>query len=181
MGGHALTSVFSSFILIGLTAVPATGQQNLSSLLTRACGPDSAKFSVSLNKAETPLPPVPSKLSRLVVLPESISPLTGCRYTITRVGVDGKWIGATCVGGYLVAELSSGAHHLCANYQREAIPHFTALRSVTLVPGRTYYYRVEIIENSFGGNKALHLEPIDEDEGLMLMLTAHQAQSKERR
>jgi len=84
--------------------------------------PGKREVSVKLNKAEVSLLKVPSKLSRLVVLSESISTLAGCRYTITRIGVDGKWIGATCVGGYLVAELPPGAHHLCANHQREAIP-----------------------------------------------------------
>ena len=84
------------------------------------------------------MPEPSSASSRLIVFPEAISVVTGCRYA-TRAGVDGKWIGATCLGSFLVSDLSPGEHHLCVDLQQQkANLDYTALHVLTVEPGKTY-------------------------------------------
>lgn len=155
-------------------------QQGIASLLARGCGPENIKFSVSIGDPQSPLSEFKSTMSRLIVLPEAVSSAEGCRYTVTRIGMDGQWLGATCVGGYLVADIAPGPHHLCANFQKLPLPQLTALRAFSFEPGRTYYFRATIIERSYEGNRSLHLKLTDEDEGQLLMSLRRQSQSRVR-
>lgn len=177
------TSILSSSIFLLLTVVAAHGQQDLTSLLNRACGPATEKFSVHLQKSGSPLGTAPPNLSRIVFVSESLTQAS-CRFTVSRVGVDGRWIGATCVGGYFVVDIAPGVHHLCANYQHARIPKFTALLSGVFTPGSTHYYRVEIARGiptykAYVAFNVLHLEPINDDEGRLLVLTGRPVSSKE--
>jgi hypothetical protein len=157
----------------------AKGQRDISASLKQACGPSSTKFSVRINDSQPPMPESSSASSRLIVFPEAIV-LAGCRYA-TRVGVDGKWLGATCLGGFLVSDLSPGDHHLCVNLQQKTTPDYTALHGLTVEPGRTYYFRAEIIDVSGFGPSTIHLERLDEDEGRLLSLLRQRSESKELR
>ena len=147
-------------------------------LLDRACGPSGAQFSVHSGGLQSPLPLQQSK-SKVVVFTEAISSQFGCRYVITPVGIDGKWIGASCVGSYISADIAPGEHHLCVNLEGKQSAEFTALHAFTAEEGKTYYFRAEVLEpNSFGVNYGMHLDPIDEDEGLYLATVRTAAKSE---
>jgi hypothetical protein len=91
----------------------------------------------------------------------------------TRMGVDGKWVGATHGNSYMAFSVDPGEHHVCASWQFGVIlgkgkmasaAHFTA------EPGGVYYFEVT---NTFlrGENSAItdmRLKPLDSDEGQLL-------------
>lgn len=147
------------------------------SVITRACGPDEEKFTVSEAAAKGQITPLAKNLSRIVVFPEAISVVAGCRYT-TRIGIDGQWVGATCPGSYLSYDVHPGEHHVCADLQKKN-QNDVALYQLTAEAGRVYYFRAEIIDfNRYGVNTAMHLEPVNEDEGQLLLQLRAKSTSK---
>src|ERR1039458_10314927 len=84
-------------------------QQSEEDLIQRACGPKETHFVVKMDKSASvsavsnnPL------LAHLILLPEAVGAIGRCRYLTTRVGLDGKWIGATCQGGSFTAHKTLG-------------------------------------------------------------------------
>lgn len=148
-------------------------------LLGQACGPNGTKFAVHKgNPQSSPSEPSKSK-ARIVVFSEAISMATGCKFA-TRVGIDGKWVGATCVGSYIGTDIDPGEHHLCTNLPSKKVVNYTALYSFTAEPGRVYYFRAQIIDTIYLVNStfAMHLEPINENEGLFLLSIRAASESK---
>lgn len=153
-------------------------QMEKSVLLNRACGSPNIKFSVHKGEMQRPPSQAPISKARIVLFPEAISIVTGCRYA-TRLGIDGKWVGAACLGTYLSAGIDPGEHHICADLQQKPTAQHTALYELSVKQGKTYYFRAEIIDsNPYQANMAVHLERINEDEGLLLLSIRPAAQSK---
>jgi hypothetical protein len=61
----------------------------------------------------------------------------GCS-TITRVGVDGAWVGATKDNSYFNISLDPGVHHLCAVLGKEV-----DAEPLSVEAGKTYYFQTE--------------------------------------
>lgn len=149
------------------------GQSGQINAIQTYCGPQDAKFSVRLGNGPPPVSSPQNGTGTVVIVPEGIGISFGCRSMTVRVGLDGTWIGATCLGGALVSEVGAGSHHLCVDLLQRRKPEDSAFHSLMVEPGKTYYFRAEAVDQI-----ALHLEAIDEDEGKYLLSTTRVSESK---
>jgi hypothetical protein len=84
----------------------------------------------------------------------------------SRYAIDGSWVGATHANSYFYLSIPPGEHHLCTDWQdsdsqQAAALHFTAQ------PGASYFFRAENISTRL--QWSVRFEPIDSDEGLLLI------------
>ena len=171
--------------LLFLLSSVAWAQVPSSVLLDRACGPNNIKFKVY----ESSPPPLQrdqlKSKAAIVIFPEEFADLTSCRMA-SRIGIDGKWVGAACLGTYIRTKVDPGEHHLCANLRQKKNANFTALYSFMAEAGKVYYFREEILDPWFGrnvtpiggGKITVHLDPINEDEGRLLQSIRLTSESK---
>lgn len=121
------------------TPAPATG-----------CGNPAAQFDVETDHGLHPSPMAPGHA--LVFFLEDDSNISGFRNPTVRVGVDGKWMGATHGTSYFFFYLTPGQHHLCTDWQDVDVFSRKAqtLRTLdfTAEAGKTYYFEVT---NTFRG------------------------------
>ena len=126
-----------------------------------ACGPRAVQFKVSADKSAHPTPiPENGKAMIYVVQKDSAT---------TRVGADGKWLGAARRGTYFFASIDPGEHHLCA-IGRIGLWSHVSLRELKAKPGETYYFVAgggELLADEFT------LKQVDADEGKYLVALAH--------
>ena len=132
-----------------------------------ACGPNNQEFSVHKESAPAISPQISQGAARLIIFSESYGLHSACG-PVTRLGLDGKWIGANCLGSYTSIEISPGNHHLCANTQAQEDFKYTALQSFSAEPGRTYYFRATMILG-LDPEAAMHMEALNGDEGAFLI------------
>jgi hypothetical protein len=90
-----------------------------------------------------------------------------------RVGVDGKWVGATRNMTYLSFAVDPGVQHLCVDLQGHAwgqLEKGITLRRLNAEAGKTYYLRARMV---WGKNTLplMFVDAVDEDEGQMLLAT----------
>lgn len=143
-----------------LFAAPALAQNPPVDWRTTAgCGPAKTQFQVSEGEpAQTVMRPSPGKAMIFVVQ----RPL-GTKFT-SRVGLDGKWVGASHGGGYLALEVEPGEHHLCVDWQssQKVRQQMGAAAVVTAEAGMAYYF-VDLVLLD------VTLTEVDEAEGAWMM------------
>ena len=126
-----------------------------------ACGPRAVHFKVTADKSGHPTP-IPENGEALIYVVQKDS-------ATTRVGADGKWIGAARRGTYFFASIDPGEHHLCA-IGRIGLWSHVSLRELKAKPGETYYFVAgggELLADEFTLNQ------VDADEGRHLVAFAH--------
>jgi hypothetical protein len=88
------------------------------------------------------------------------------------MGLDGEWIGATDAQSHLSFTVDPGVHHLCAVYQGHAAgmdaEGQTLLLRLDAEAAHTYYFRYHALFLKESPGLAF-FEPVDEDEGLLLL------------
>jgi hypothetical protein len=134
-----------------------------------ACGPKKTRFAVKLDHHPfTPSPPPPG-LARVYLITETQAiPLV--HTPITKIGVDGHWIGANKVASYLTLNVSPGSHVFCATIAGHGLFRVREPASVALVhldaqSGHTYY----LWNYSMGAGDAFTFTPINSDQAAMYM------------
>jgi hypothetical protein len=145
-----------------------------------ACGALNVKFDVSDGSAQTTSQPggpqtgsaqVPEGKA-LVYLVEDFHKQPWGNPTV-RIGVDGKWVGATTSETYLSFAVDPGVHHLCMSVQGLALYQLQkgiTLQQLKAEAGKTYTLRVRFV----AGRDTLPLvlvDAVDEDEGQFLIQT----------
>lgn len=148
-----------------------------------ACGNPADQFLVQANPITGVLPPVISGQARVVLFEYRgnifmpLGPLDARRHYLygptMRIGLDGKWIGATKGRSYIVFFVAPGAHHLCVQWQRGpgTINSGTiALAAFTAAANETYVRAVSFIPGAYSA--ALEWLPIDADEENLLLNTS---------
>lgn len=157
----------------------AWGQDQSSTLLAQSCGPMGTRFAVHEGPPQPSLSVPPKTGARIVVFVETIGLGAGCGFA-PRVGLDGKWVGATCAGSYISVDIDPGEHRLCANAFWKHPAKYTALYSFTAEPGNVYYFRAEMIQTAIPviSTVAMHLEPLNEEEGHLLLAARNSSESK---
>lgn len=126
-----------------------------------ACGPRTVQFKITADKSGHPAP-IPGNGKALIYVVQKDS-------ATTRVGADGKWIGAARRGTYFFASIDPGEHHLCA-IGRIGLWTYVSLRELEAKPGETYYFVAgggELLADEFTLNQ------VDADEGRHLVAFAH--------
>jgi len=140
-----------------------------------ACGPKGVRFDVKTDKGQHPAPkPEPGKALVYVVEDQrqDLRPCIGNCGSITKLGLDGTWIGANRGSSYFFFFIGPGEHHLCAAWEKggERPQDRTSLASFTAEPGHIYYFRVRAtVMAPPTGFYSLDLEPINDDEGQLLV------------
>jgi hypothetical protein len=126
-----------------------------------ACGPRAVGFKVIADKSKHPTPPPESGKALIYVLQKDDA--------TTRVGADGRWLGALRRRTYLVTSSDPGEHHLCAIGHIGIWSH-VSLRELNAKAGESYYFVTEygeLIADQF------NLHQVDPDEGKYLVAWAH--------
>jgi hypothetical protein len=84
----------------------------------------------------------------------------------TRVGVDGKWIGAMQEVSWFYAYVDPGPHTLCANWQTSWPPAWTKTTQTAgfeAQAGAVYYFEVRY--EKISGQVHMTLQPLDGERG----------------
>lgn len=124
-------------VLLYLTLTATAAAQNPVDHALAACGARNVTFSTSTR-------PAPSQRASedqgkaLLVFIQDDGPSGNRQRVVTKIGVDGSWVGAYKRNSYFVVPVEPGLHHICA----------TAWENVALAPiqaqsGKTYYIRTQ--------------------------------------
>ncbi len=95
-----------------------------------------------------------------------------------RVGIDGKWVGATRGTSYLSFTVEPGEHHLCVDAVSGLLEpaRLVSLYGFTVEAGRIYYFRARTMASgSSSGNRdiaILDLDLLNDDQGKLLVANA---------
>jgi Protein of unknown function (DUF2846) len=155
-----------------LFASPAFAQSVLTnSAVAPGCGAEGAKFDVTtVDNRQSP--GQPDKGKALVYFVEDDTEFGSSPKPTTRAGLDGKWVGATHGNSYFSFSIDPGEHHLCASWQRAVIVRQglkTAAAHFSTQAGSIYYFRVKNTWTLDLGVAGISLEPLDNDEGRVLV------------
>jgi hypothetical protein len=153
----ALLLAAASLTLPAFSQTPAPAK-------TTGCGDPAIHFDVESDRGLHPSPIAPGRA--LVFFIEDDEDVAGFRKPTTRVGIDGKWVGATHGSTYFFFYVDPGQHRLCTDWQdasvfsRKAQP--TSSLDFTASAGSTYYFRVT---NTFRGaaKTGMSLAPVKTD------------------
>lgn len=134
-----------------------------------ACGPKSAKFAVHLEKHPYTASQPPSGVARVYIITQ-IEPLPLRHVPITKLGMDGQWIGAARTYSYIELDVSPGMHHLCAALPANGSAFARAAQSLALArleaqASHTYFFWAF----SIGLGSSFELQPINRDEAAMFL------------
>ena len=154
------------FAAICLTSCAFAGDARA---LASACGPDSARFDVSKDKRATPVASDDAAKARIYVIGDGVQ--------ITRIGLDGAWVGAAEDRSWISFLTEPGEHHLCADWQPSVTRTMSLLsttRSISLAnftaeAGKVYYFRARAIILAEHGILSFDLELTNRDEGQFLI------------
>ena len=148
-----------------------------------SCGPSQVKFDVKLDNTQHSLgQPEPGK-ALIYVIEVFQRPPGELGIPTIRVGLNGAWVGANHGSSYLSFSVDPGEHHLCTNWQSvfKRLSDQHSLTSFTAQAGKTYFFRVQVYEESAGGKGqfwTIDLQPVDTDEGNYLLASAPLSLSK---
>jgi Protein of unknown function (DUF2846) len=132
------------------------------------CGPDEVQFDVKTDKNQHPVASPESGKALVVVFENEKRENTTFKIgaVTTRVGLDGKWVGANHGESYFFFPVDPGEHRLCTNWQSslKRFSHLGSATSLTAEPGKVYFFRVEVEERP-EHPPAVQLELVDSANG----------------
>jgi hypothetical protein len=129
------------------------------------CGSAEEEFEVNRNKGQHPRAQLEAGKALMYVIQNDT--YHAGRNLVTRIGMDGKWIGATRGNSYLYSPADPGERHLCVSWQgkgnKAAAFHFTA------VEGKTYFFMIRNVSMRY--TEDIQFGALDSDEAQLLMST----------
>jgi hypothetical protein len=163
----------TSFALLLFAMSASATAQTADAIYKQACGPKDVEFVVQQVQEQAPTAPEPGKALVFFVQKETLP------IFITRVGLDGAWVGVLQHASYIFASVAPGEHHACVATQDRKNPgpelvHFTA------EAGKVYYYLVRGIAGGgeYGSFATTEFGPADRDEALFLIASDPMSVSK---
>ena len=160
-----------------------------------ACGDPMAKFKVQQpGTLIQPTVSIGEDAARVYILQDVVIPYKpgqnmAWEPTI-KVGLNGKWIGATRGRSYIVLPVKAGENHFCGQVQlsrlmwpsRCFLTGNTALLRLHVAAGQTYYvraktYRIDL--GDYGFVCSINLDTVNSDEGRLLLAESRPAAWKE--
>jgi len=127
-----------------MVATMAWAQEN-----SAGCGPDQTKFDVKREAHSHPTGlPEPGKALVYVFADSQLDNVAAIHIggLITRVGVDGQWVGAYQYKSYMYFSIDPGAHRLCTSQQsaqKSRRENNTSAITFTTEEGKVYYFRTQ--------------------------------------
>jgi len=168
------------FLCLGVCALAqgktSFAQEAVQSARDSACGDGNVSMAVKLDDSLQPRPqPEPGKA--LVYFIQDTGQGGTLVYPTTKIGIDGKWVGANKKDSYFPVAVEPGEHHLCAAIQSSFVNSGPEFAHLTAEAGKVYYFRTRIFFAE-GAAEYFSLLPVDSDEGEYLvasypLATAH--------
>ena len=143
------------------------------------CGPGKTQFEVKTTKSRpaTAQPPDGKALVYVIQTAWREPGLTviGSQRPVTRVGLDGSWVGANHGDSYITFTVDPGSHSICTDWQ-SAFSQRSDLASAADLEaeaGGTYYFRVKVRDSDSDGQHhnrgVVNIELVDASEGRLLL------------
>lgn len=156
-------------IAILFFAVSAFAQNSPVLGVEPVCGPPGVNFDTVASAGQPPAKPESGK-ALVYVVADFPGPPGAIGTPTIKIGVDGKWVGATHGRSYVFFVADEGEHHLCINWQSrwEGLSKIVSFAHVVAEPGKTYYFRARALYYSHSP-MYLDLDAIDADEGKYLV------------
>lgn len=129
------------------------------------CGPNEIQFEAKTDKTQHPQAPVDAARAVIYVFSERVS------FDQTyRIGMDGKWMGATRDESYFFFTVEPGEHRLCWDVQKgqDKLSDQGAATTFTAEAGRVYCFKSTVFERNEITAKR-KFERIDGAEGMFLV------------
>ena len=175
--------------MLWVSVVPAFGQSPTTDLrMAAGCGPTKERFEVKVNKAKHEITqPEPGKSLVYVIVQERPHPGEALYIgnITTRVGADGKWLGANYGESHVSFALEPGEHRICSDWQSrvKSRQKLSGAADLTVEPGKIYYFLLELVSGApiNGTNGSVFPEPelklkaVDRSEGMLLVSKAGQS------
>ena len=137
-------------LALGVVIFAATvwAQDNLSPQMQAGCGPDQTKFEVQRQTHTHPSGTPESDKALVYVFGDSELDNTAIHIggLITRVGVDGAWVGAYEHKSYTYFSVNPGEHRLCTSQQsslKSRRDNNASAITFTAEEGKVYYFRTQ--------------------------------------
>lgn len=146
------------------------------------CGPEHEKFAVTTGGSKPGAQAATGKAVLYFV--EDDTEYASVPRPTTRIGIDGAWIGATHGNSWLFLTVDPGEHHLCSSWQTAVAVgqgHPTSAAHFTAAPGGVYYF---VVKNRWWRDiprVETTLQPLDSDEGQLLVAKYEYSLSKPKR
>lgn len=155
-----------SVAVIALLAV-STFAQSQSSVVEHACGPAGVNLAVKQNDSQrAPVQPEPGKA--LIYFVQETGAANCLGVCVTRIGLDGEWVGALKHNSYFSVSVDPGEHHACVNIQsRTPLGEVQAFAHFTAEAGKVYYMGTQAFVRVSATRLEMH--PIDNDQGKHLV------------
>lgn len=171
MKSQLVASRLTILALLVFGAVPVYAQNpDLVPHAQPACGTATAQFQVTTSNEHTEPQVDPGKA--LIYLVEQ-QKLRVFRDVTVRVGLDGKWVGATRGTSYLSFAVEPGEHHLCVDFHSDFLEpgRLVSLYGFTAEAGKTYYFRARPLASSSGNRDiaVFDLDLVNDDQGKLLV------------
>ena len=176
-------------LLFLVSAIPAVGQSStIDPRIAAGCGPAAMRFDVKVDKRKHEImQPEAGKSLVYVIVQEKPHPGEALYIgnITTRVGADGKWVGANYGESHVSFALGPGEHRICSDWQSrvKSRQKLSGAADLTVEPGRTYYFLLELVSGApINGTKGsvfpepeLKLRAVDRSEGMLLVSKAGQS------
>lgn len=141
-----------------------------------ACGPGTIQFDVKTDKSQHPTVLAQDGKALVYIVEVFEKPGNQLGKPTTKVGLDGTWIGANKNNSYFSFPAETGDHHLCVAWQStlKTYSKKVGLISFSAEPGKAYYFKTLITEHDESGGAwfTLDLEPVNNDEGQLLVASS---------
>lgn len=134
-----------AFVALLLAASALAQDQAAITAAEAACGPSNIKFDAKQDSTQHPTAqPDPDKAVVYIVQDTGLVQCKRC--VLTKVGMDGAWVGANHGSSYFFFSAEPGEHHLCVNWQSSVdwAARVFAFSNFVAEPGKIYYFRARI-------------------------------------
>jgi len=158
----------AKLFVLGLAVSLVFTAQSWASSPLDSCGAKGASFQITKQKGD-PVPNSPSPDKAMLIFVQRNERCVGC--SVTRMGVDGAWVGANKGDSYFAVAVAPGEHHVCANWgaplaRTESKIELTDFQAEA---GKVYYFETDV--ESYGDHSAptMKLKQLSADEGAFLV------------
>jgi Protein of unknown function (DUF2846) len=155
-----------------LLATPMASHAKKVNHTAGGCGPANVNFNVTSPNDVAPAPtPQAGKALVYVVQQMENNPDLSADEAITRVGVDGNWMGANHGNTYLYFQLAPGSHSVCVDWQSTLMARATlaAAANLNADAGDVYYFEVRTHDPTKDDAGYVKLRLVDSAEGQLLL------------
>lgn len=131
-----------AFLLTALLVLATSGfAQTTTRRADSACGPSDVRFNVKLGQTQQPLEqPQPGKALVYFLQDYGSANYPGIAQ-VTKVGIDGAWVGANKDDSWFSVSVDPGEHHVCVNAQARLFPGVREFADFTAEAGHVYFFR----------------------------------------